>query len=58
MGSKYTDAQKRATLKYFSNLVSIQIKVTPEQREKYRAQAKAQGMSLTEYIISKLEKEG
>lgn len=57
MGRKYTDAQKKATLKYQENKVKIQILVTPDQREIYRQLAKSRGMNLTKLIISLLEKE-
>ena len=55
MGNKYTEAQKKATLKYQENKVKIQILVTPEQREKYRAMASSRGLSLTQLIINLLE---
>lgn len=52
MAEKYTDAQKRASYKYLSKTVAIQIRVTKEQREKYRDYAEKSGMSLSEFIIS------
>lgn len=55
MGNKYTEAQKKATLKYQEDKVKIQILVTPEQREKYRAMASSRGLSLTQLIINLLE---
>lgn len=55
MGSKYTDSQKKAILKYQEDKVKIQILVTPEQREKYRAMASSKGLSLTQFIINLLE---
>lgn len=55
MANKYTESQKRATLKYQENKVKIQILVTPEQREKYRAMASSRGLSLTQLIINLLE---
>lgn len=36
MGNKYTEAQKKATLKYQEDKVKIQILVSPEQRENYK----------------------
>lgn len=57
MGRKYTDAQKKATLKYQEDKVKIQILVTPDQREHYRQLAKSRGMNLTKLIINLLEKE-
>ena len=55
MANKYTEAQKKASLKYQENKVKIQILVTPEQREKYRAMASSRGLSLTQLIINLLE---
>ena len=55
MANKYTESQKRATIKYQENKVKIQILVTPEQREKYRAMASSRGLSLTQLIINLLE---
>lgn len=57
MGEKYTEAQKRATLKYQEDKVKIQILVTPDQREQYRQLAESRGMNLTKLIIALLEKE-
>lgn len=57
MGRKYTDAQKKAILKYQEDKVKIQILVTPDQREIYRQLAKNKGMNLTKLIINLLEKE-
>lgn len=55
MGEKYTEAQKKAILKYQENKVKIQILVTPEQREKYKKIAESKGLSLTQLIIDLLE---
>lgn len=55
MANKYTEAQARASRKYQSKTVSIQIRVTEEQREKYRAAAAEMGLSLTQYIVYKLD---
>jgi hypothetical protein len=55
MGEKYTEAQKRATLKYQADKVKIQILVTPDQREKYRELAKSKGLNLTQLIVKLLE---
>lgn len=55
MANKYTEAQKRASYKYQSDKVKIQILVTPEQREAYRALAESKGLSLTQLIIKLLE---
>lgn len=55
MANKYTEAQKRASYKYQEDKVKIQILVTPEQREKYKALASSRGHSLTQLIIQLLE---
>jgi len=54
MANKYTEAQKRATLKYQEDKVKIQILVTPEQREQYKAHAESKGTNLTQLIIELL----
>lgn len=55
MGNTYTEAQKKATLKYQADKVKIQILVTPEQREKYHKLAKSKGLNLTQLIVKLLE---
>ena len=55
MANKYTEAQKRATLKYQEDKVKIQILVTPDQRDKYKTLAKSKGLSLTQLIVKLLE---
>lgn len=57
MAEKYTEAQKKASLKYQSDKVKVQILVSPEQRERYRKLAMDRGTNLTQLIISLLEKE-
>lgn len=58
MAEKYTEAQKRASYKYQADKVKIQILVTPEQREKYKALASSRGLNLTQLIINLLEEAG
>ena len=55
MANKYTEAQKRASLKYQSKTVAIQIRVTPEQRDRYQKLATDRGKSLTQLIVDLLE---
>lgn len=55
MGAKYTEAQAKASKKYVSQFVTINFRVTEEQRTKYKERAMAYGMSLSQYIISRLE---
>lgn len=55
MANKYTEAQKKAILKYQADKVKIQILVTPEQREKYKVLASSRGLSLQQLIVKLLE---
>lgn len=55
MANKYTEAQKKAILKYQADKVKIQILVTPEQREKYKTLASSRGLSLQQLIVKLLE---
>lgn len=57
MGNTYTEAQKKATLKYHADKVKIQILVSPDKREKYRELASSRGLSLTQLIVDLLERE-
>jgi hypothetical protein len=55
MANKYTEAQKKASYKYQADKVKIQILVSPEQREKYKALANSKGLSLSQLIVKLLE---
>ena len=55
MSGKYTEAQKKATIKYLRQTVSIQIRVTEAKREEYREKVQKAGKSLSQYIIDLLE---
>lgn len=55
MAEKYTEAQKRASYKYQADKVKIQILVSPDQRDKYKALASSKGLSLTQFIVNLLE---
>lgn len=55
MANKYTEAQKKAILKYQEDKVKIQILVSPDQREAYKALASSRGLSLTQLIVNLLE---
>jgi len=55
MANKYTEAQKKASYKYQADKVKIQILVTPDQRDKYKALASSKGLSLTQLIVNLLE---
>lgn len=56
MAEKYTEAQKKATLKYQSKTVAIQFRVPEEKRTAYQERAEAAGQSLSQYIIDILDK--
>lgn len=52
----YTEARKRATAKYMKeNLEDIKIRVPKGERDKYKIQAAAAGMSLNAYIIKLMD---
>lgn len=55
MANKYTEAQKRASLKYQASKSQIKITVTPEQRERYKKLADDRGVTLTKLIVDLLE---
>lgn len=58
MGSKYTEAQKRATAKYHTeNLDDIRLRVPKGTKDRWRAKAEEAGKSLTRFIIDAVEKE-
>lgn len=56
MAEKYTEAQKRASLKYQADKAQLKITVTTEQRDKYQKLASDRGVTLTKLIIDLLEK--
>lgn len=53
----YTEAQKRASLKYQQKNAQIKITVSKEQREKYQSLANSRNTSLTQLIVDLLERE-
>ena len=55
MANKYTDAQKKASLKYQADKAQIKITVTPEQRERFQKLASDRNKSLTKLIVDLLE---
>ncbi len=58
MGDKYTDAQKKATLKYLSEKTdSVQIRTPKGMKEKWREAAAARGKSLNQFIVDTMEAE-
>lgn len=50
MGSKYTEAQAKATRKWQDKTVAIQVRVTEDEREYIRTKAQSNGQNLSEYI--------
>ena len=57
MVNKYTEAQKRASLKYMADKVQIKFTVTQDQRERYHKLAAYKEKALTQINIDLLEKE-
>lgn len=54
MAGKYTEAQKSAIYKYLSAKCRLSITIEKEERERWKAEAEKAGLSLTEYIRSKV----
>lgn len=58
MGSKYTEAQNKATQKYIKNTYDdIKIRVPKGMREKYKNHAESKNTSLNKLIIELLDKD-
>ena len=55
MANKYTEAQKRASLKYQAEKAQIKITVTPDQRDRYQKLASDRSVTLTKLIVDLLE---
>ena len=56
MGSKYTEAQKRATANYMEDKHTIRVVVTKEEADRYKKAAKEKGYpSLNKFIIDCVE---
>lgn len=54
----YTEAQKKASIKYISNKTDdIRLRVPKGLKDKYKAEAEKRGISMTQFIISCVEKE-
>ncbi len=51
MGKEYTEAQKRATLKYLAESTdNVQLRVPKGVKERWKAAADAAGVSMTKYV--------
>lgn len=56
MGNKYTDAQKRAAIKYMQNNTDdIRIRAHKGTKERWRTAADQRGQSLTQFVIEAVE---
>jgi len=59
----YTDAQKRASIKYMAQKTDdIRLRVPKGLKEKYKTEAEKRGVSMTQFIIAateeKIKREG
>lgn len=55
MGEKYTKAQAKASAEYLKKLDEIKIRVPKGKKEMYKQMAEAEGKSLNQFIIDKIE---
>ena len=56
MGEKYTEAQKKASIKYLKEKTdSIQIRTPKGTKERWREAAEKQGVSLNQFIADAVE---
>ena len=51
----YNDAQKKATEKYLKSLKRLDIRIKPEDHERYSSAAEAAGMSLRAFVLEAVE---
>lgn len=58
MGDKYTDAQKKASIKYLKEKTdSIQIRTPKGTKERWKTAATDRGKSLNQFIVDTMEDE-
>ena len=58
MGDKYTDAQKKASIKYLKEKTdSIQIRTQKGVKERWKSAAAERGKSLNQFIVDTMEHE-
>lgn len=58
MGDKYTEAQKKASMKYLKEKTdSIQIRAPKGTKDRWKAAAESRGKSLNQLIIDTVEAE-
>ena len=56
MGSKYTDAQKKASIKYIQEKTDdIRIRTIKGTKDKWKEAADVAGVSLTQYVVDAVE---
>ena len=56
MGREYTDAQRRATLKYLTESTdNVQLRVPRGTKERWKAAADVAGVSLTKFVQDAVE---
>ena len=56
MGGKYTEAQKKASLKYMqANTDDVRLRVPKGTKDRWRAAAESKGKSLTQFVIEAVE---
>ena len=54
MGTKYTEAQAKATLKYLEGFDEIKIRVPKGTKSEWKSKAEEDGKSLNQFIIEKV----
>ena len=57
MAEKYTEAQKRASLRYQKDRAQVKITIPKEQRERWKDHAKQKNTDLTHMIIDLVERD-
>lgn len=56
MGSTYTEAQKRASIKYMAESTDdIRLRVPKGTKDRWKAAAEARGISLTQFVCEAVE---
>jgi predicted DNA binding CopG/RHH family protein len=55
MGDKYTDAQKKASIKYLEKLDEIRIRMPKGEKNNIKEAASAAGESMNQYIINAVD---
>lgn len=55
MGRTYTKAQAKASAEYDKKFDIVKFRVPKGKREEYKQKAEAEGKSLNQYIVDKIE---